>query len=71
MFFFFFLTVWASEFEMWLLKMCFVYEAAHDRCFMQICMTAYVNMNVNRIVQLFSMQFVSTWTALFVKAYYS
>lgn len=57
-----FVTVWASEFEMRLLKLCFICGAARDRHFMQTCMTAYVNMNVHYIAQLFYIQFVSPCT---------
>lgn len=57
-----FVTVWASEFEMRLLKLCFIHGVARDRHFMQTCMTAYVNMNVHYIAQLFYIQFVSPCT---------
>lgn len=65
-----FVTVWASEFEMRLLKLCFICGAARDRYFMQTCMTAYVNMNVHHIAQLFYILFVSPCTALLVNVYY-
>lgn len=57
-----FVTVWASELEMRLLKLCFIRGVARDRHFMQTCMTAYVNMNVHYIAQLFYIQFVSPCT---------